>query len=57
VEITPAGRDRRLRKSDTALGTVERELFADLSEQDAASLRRLLGKLRTSPEDFSCTEE
>ncbi|MET8331828.1 MarR family winged helix-turn-helix transcriptional regulator [Streptomyces sp. NPDC005181] len=55
VEITPAGTSQ-LRKSDTALETVERELFADLSERDLATLRRLLGKLRTSPEDFSCSE-
>lgn len=55
VEITPEGTSR-LRKSDTALDTVERELFADLSERELTSLRGLLDKLRTSPEDFSCTE-
>ncbi|MDF9801559.1 hypothetical protein M2436_000106 [Streptomyces sp. HB372] len=36
---------------------MEHELFADLSERDLATLRRLLGRLRTSPQDFSCTEE
>jgi DNA-binding MarR family transcriptional regulator len=55
VEITPKGTGR-LAKSDLALDAVERELFADLSERDVASLRRLLGRLRTSPEDFSCEE-
>ncbi|MFD4029872.1 MarR family winged helix-turn-helix transcriptional regulator [Streptomyces sp. NPDC058637] len=55
VEITPEGTSR-LRKSDVALDTVERELFADLGERDLATLRGLLGRLRTSPEDFSCTE-
>jgi DNA-binding MarR family transcriptional regulator len=55
VEITPKGTGR-LEKSDLALDVVERELFADLSERDVASLRRLLGRLRTSPEDFSCAE-
>lgn len=55
VEITPEGTSR-LRRSDTALDTVERELFADLSERDLSSLRVLLDKLRTSPEDFSCQE-
>lgn len=56
VEITLRGASQ-LRTSDTALDTVEHELFADLSERDLATLRRLLGKLRTSPQDFSCTEE
>lgn len=56
TEITPRGASQ-LRTSDTALDTVEHELFADLSERDLATLRRLLGKLRTSPQDFSCTEE
>lgn len=55
VEITSEG-NSRLRKSDVALDTVERELFADLSERELTTLRRLLDKLRTSPEDFSCTE-
>ncbi|MFD9502749.1 MarR family winged helix-turn-helix transcriptional regulator [Streptomyces sp. NPDC060035] len=55
VEITPEGTSR-LRTSDTALDTVERELFADLSERELTTLRGLLDKLRTSPEDFSCTE-
>ncbi|WP_327353348.1 MarR family winged helix-turn-helix transcriptional regulator [Streptomyces sp. NBC_01304] len=55
VEITPEG-TARLEKSGTALDTVERELFADLSERDLTALRRILGKLRTAPEDFSCTE-
>lgn len=55
VEITPEGTSR-LGTSDTALDTVERELFADLSAHDIAALRALLGRLRTSPEDFSCTE-
>ncbi|MGW8486204.1 MarR family winged helix-turn-helix transcriptional regulator [Streptomyces sp. NPDC055886] len=55
VEITPQGA-AQLRTSDGALDTVEQELFADLSERDRATLRRLLGRLRTSPQDFSCTE-
>ncbi|MFC9244899.1 MarR family winged helix-turn-helix transcriptional regulator [Streptomyces sp. NPDC057136] len=55
VEITPEG-SSRLRASDVALDTVERELLADLSERELAALRGLLGKLRTSPEDFSCGE-
>ncbi|MFJ6615074.1 MarR family winged helix-turn-helix transcriptional regulator [Streptomyces sp. NPDC091289] len=56
VEITPQGTSQ-LRTSDMALDTVEHELFADLSERDRVALRRLLGKLRTSPQDFSCTED
>ncbi|MFD3651869.1 MarR family winged helix-turn-helix transcriptional regulator [Streptomyces sp. NPDC058620] len=55
VEITPEGASR-LRMSGVALDTVERELFADLSERELAALRGLLGRLRTSPGDFSCTE-
>ncbi|MBC9711430.1 winged helix-turn-helix transcriptional regulator [Streptomyces sp. TRM66268-LWL] len=55
VEITPEGTER-LRKADAALDAVERELFAGLSERELASLRRLLDKLRTSPENFSCGE-
>ncbi|MDX5571920.1 MarR family winged helix-turn-helix transcriptional regulator [Streptomyces sp. ID01-9D] len=56
VEITPQG-TAQLSTSDLALDTVERELFADLSVRDQGALRRLLGKLRTSPQDFSCTED
>ncbi|MGW8883827.1 MarR family winged helix-turn-helix transcriptional regulator [Streptomyces sp. NPDC055749] len=55
VEITPEGASR-LGASDIALDTVERELFADLSDGEIAALRGLLGRLRTSPEDFTCTE-
>ncbi|WP_406452240.1 MarR family transcriptional regulator [Streptomyces sp. NBC_00876] len=53
VEITPEG-TARLESADSALDTVERELFADLSERERTALRKALGKLRTSPEDFSC---
>ncbi len=56
VEITPQG-TAQLSTSDLALDTVERELFADLSVREQGALRRLLGKLRTSPQDFSCTED
>ncbi|MFE6772840.1 MarR family winged helix-turn-helix transcriptional regulator [Streptomyces fimicarius] len=56
VEITPQG-TAQLSTSDLALDTVEQELFADLSVRDQGALRRLLGKLRTSPQDFSCTED
>ncbi|WP_199545850.1 MarR family winged helix-turn-helix transcriptional regulator [Streptomyces sp. N35] len=55
VEITPEGAER-LRKADAALDMVERELFGDLSERELASLRRILDKLRTSPEHFTCGE-
>ncbi|MFF9639170.1 MarR family winged helix-turn-helix transcriptional regulator [Streptomyces bacillaris] len=55
VEITPQG-TAQLSASDAALDTVERELFTDLSAHERTTLRGLLGKLRTSPEDFSCTE-
>ncbi|MER7170572.1 MarR family winged helix-turn-helix transcriptional regulator [Streptomyces mesophilus] len=55
VEITPEGTER-LRKADTALDTVEQELFGGLSERELASLRRILDKLHTSPEHFSCGE-
>ncbi|MFI6943303.1 MarR family winged helix-turn-helix transcriptional regulator [Streptomyces sp. NPDC050418] len=55
VDITPEGK-ARLRKADSALDTVEQELFADLSERERTTLRTLLGKLRTSPEDFTCGE-
>ncbi|MCI4043681.1 MarR family winged helix-turn-helix transcriptional regulator [Streptomyces sp. TRM75563] len=55
VEITPQG-TAQLSTSDLALDTVEQELFADLSVRDQGALRRLLGKLRTTPQDFSCTE-
>ncbi|MEU8679276.1 MarR family winged helix-turn-helix transcriptional regulator [Streptomyces sp. NPDC048560] len=55
VEITPEG-SCRLGASDVALDAVERALFADLSEGELAALRGLLGKLRISPEDFSCGE-
>ncbi|MCX5134159.1 MarR family winged helix-turn-helix transcriptional regulator [Streptomyces sp. NPDC060011] len=54
VEITPEGADR-LKKADAALDTVEGELFADLSERERGTLRKALGKLRTSPDDFTCT--
>ncbi|MFD7444658.1 MarR family winged helix-turn-helix transcriptional regulator [Streptomyces sp. NPDC059909] len=55
VEITPEGTER-LRTTDTALETMERELVADLTDRDVATLRRLLGRLRTSAEDFTCGE-
>ncbi|MEU8794304.1 MarR family winged helix-turn-helix transcriptional regulator [Streptomyces sp. NPDC048643] len=56
VEITPKGAER-LKNADAALDTVEDELFADLSERELSALRKALGKLRTSPDDFSCTGE
>ncbi len=55
VDITPEGRDR-LRKADLALDTVEEELFAGLSARELTTLRALLGRLKTSPEDFTCGE-
>ncbi|SDJ75757.1 MarR family winged helix-turn-helix transcriptional regulator [Streptomyces indicus] len=55
VEITPEG-TARLRKADAALDMVERELFADLSERELATLRGLLDRLRTSAGSFECGE-
>ncbi|MEV3854180.1 hypothetical protein AB0J38_07630 [Streptomyces sp. NPDC050095] len=36
---------------------MERELFAGLSECERRALRTALGKLRASPEGFTCTGE
>lgn len=55
VEITPEGASR-LEVSDLALDAMEQALFGDLSARERTALRGLLGKLRTSPEDFSCGE-
>ncbi|GAA4571791.1 MarR family winged helix-turn-helix transcriptional regulator [Planotetraspora kaengkrachanensis] len=55
VEITPAGRKAQAVVED-AIATVERELFADLDDEQVAQLRLLLSRVRTSINDPACTE-
>ncbi|MCM2391938.1 MarR family winged helix-turn-helix transcriptional regulator [Streptomyces albipurpureus] len=56
VEITPSG-VAALRRSDEVLAEVEGELFTDLSDRERATLRGLLTRINTSPDDFSCSED
>jgi DNA-binding MarR family transcriptional regulator len=56
VEITPAGADM-LTTMDTAIASVERDLFADLADDEVAHLRDLLGRIRTTPDDPACAED
>lgn len=53
VEIRPAG-SQALRTMQVALAEVESELCADLSVQERILLRDLLGRLRTSPDQYHC---
>lgn len=39
-----------------ALTAVERELFADLDDDEIAQFHRLLGRIRTSPGAKACSE-
>ncbi|WP_203979584.1 MarR family winged helix-turn-helix transcriptional regulator [Planotetraspora silvatica] len=55
VEITPAGRTA-MTVAEDAIAAVERDLFADLDDEQVAQLRRLLSRVRTSPNDPACTE-
>jgi DNA-binding MarR family transcriptional regulator len=55
VEITPAGRTATTVAED-AIAAVERDLFADLDDEQVTQLRRLLSRVRTSPNDPACTE-
>jgi DNA-binding MarR family transcriptional regulator len=55
VEITPAGR-KALTVVEEAIAAVERDLFADLDDEQVAQLRRLLSRVRTSPDNPACTE-
>jgi DNA-binding MarR family transcriptional regulator len=54
VEITPAGADM-LTTMDAAIAALERELFADLADNEVAHLRDLLGRIRTT--DPACAED
>ena len=53
VEITPAGADMLI----TVDAAVERDLFADLADDEMAYLRDLLGRIRTTPDDPACAED
>ncbi|GII58599.1 MarR family transcriptional regulator [Planotetraspora thailandica] len=55
VEITAAGR-RASSVVEDALAAVERDLFADLDDEQVAQLRGLLSRVRTTPDDPACTE-
>lgn len=55
VEMTTAGACT-LTRVEQALAEVERELFADLDEDEIAQLHRLLSRIRTTPDDPGCTE-
>lgn len=55
VEITAAGGEA-LAKVEDALAAVERELFADLNDNELAGLRKLLARIRTTPEDPVCAD-
>jgi DNA-binding MarR family transcriptional regulator len=55
VEITPAGADMLI-TVDAAIAAVERDLFADLADDEMAYLRDLLGRIRTTPDDPACAE-
>ncbi|GAA4596505.1 MarR family winged helix-turn-helix transcriptional regulator [Planotetraspora phitsanulokensis] len=55
VEITPAGRKAQSVVED-AIAAVERDLFADLDDEQVAQLRLLLSRVRTSINDPACTE-
>ncbi|MFI1469242.1 MarR family winged helix-turn-helix transcriptional regulator [Streptomyces wuyuanensis] len=56
VAITEAGR-RQLAKAQEAVAEVEQGLFADLTPDEVAALRRLLARVRTSPSDEVCSEQ
>ncbi|MEV6862366.1 MarR family winged helix-turn-helix transcriptional regulator [Streptosporangium subroseum] len=53
VEITPGGSEA-LTRVKHALAAVERELFADLDDDEIARLRELLARVRTAPDDPLC---
>ncbi len=53
VEITPEG-SITLSALETALTKVENELFADLSDQERATLRDLLNRVASTPSDYEC---
>jgi DNA-binding MarR family transcriptional regulator len=55
VAITPAGTEA-LCEVDRHVGEVERQLFADLDENEIENLHRLLARIRTSPHDPACTQ-
>jgi DNA-binding MarR family transcriptional regulator len=54
VELTPKGASM-LEGVERALSAVERELFADLSEEETAQLRALLSRVRTRDGDPPCS--
>lgn len=56
VEITTEGR-ATLAKIEDALGAVERELFANLSDEELTRLQHLLARVRTSQADSTCEED
>jgi DNA-binding MarR family transcriptional regulator len=56
VEITAAG-NQALARAQDAVSAVERELFSDLDEDELVTLRNLLARVRTSPNDPLCTEQ
>jgi DNA-binding MarR family transcriptional regulator len=55
VAITAAGTEA-LCEVDRHVGEVERQLFADLDENEIENLHRLLARIRTSPHDPACTQ-
>jgi DNA-binding MarR family transcriptional regulator len=56
VKITAAG-TATLATVDAAVSAVESDLFADLSPAEVASLAGLLTRIRTAPEDPTCTND
>ncbi|ROT32441.1 MarR family winged helix-turn-helix transcriptional regulator [Micromonospora sp. HM5-17] len=56
VEITPTG-TAALRKVESAVDHVERDLFAGFTAEQTRQLHALLSQIRTSPGDPACTEE
>lgn len=55
VRITRSG-TTLLTKVQRALAAVERDLFADLDDEEVARLHDLLGRIRTAPDDPTCAE-
>ncbi|NYI05337.1 MarR family winged helix-turn-helix transcriptional regulator [Allostreptomyces psammosilenae] len=53
VEITPEGL-AALRSTDAAVAEVERQLFADLSDDERTTLRALLSRVRTPGDHDAC---
>jgi DNA-binding MarR family transcriptional regulator len=56
VAITAKG-EQALTDVRDVLAGVERDLFADLDATELATLRTLLARIRTRPDDPACTEQ